>query len=452
VVGGRVVGGGGFVGGGGQAVPLPSPGYVGGGGQAVPLPSPGYGGGGGGAVVGGVVGGGGRVVGGAIKGPNGGGAGACGVNCGPDFGVSCGDGCGAGAGGGAGCCAAGCGGGYDETGVLSFVGNGNGDYRAETIYKYVGAGAGEMEMVMVPTKIGSNWCYCVIIVPLILLLLWLLLPLMSSDTTTTTPIVIIPTPPILNDETTTPPPAPKKSCDIYGDPHAMTFDGLHSDYYTSGEFWLVKSTTVWVQGKYSPTHATNGLAVTKQVGVAGSFLHGHKLIIGEEHATWDGTPILTTFPSQFQDPQGLVNIVYNNVGQLLQPGREGKSLHVVHVSLPGGMTMQINRWNEAGEGRYINTKITMSQQPQQDGQCGNFNGNPADDARLLVKARLGMGGVPAQDLIFPGPKTPINQELESCPDATLVSAHEACKAVTHSFWPHMECLVTVCNGGQAVAA
>jgi hypothetical protein len=231
----------------------------------------------------------------------------------------------------------------------------------------------------------------------------------------------------------------------------MTFDGLHSDYYTSGEFWIVKSSTVIVQGKYSPTHATNGLAVTKQIALGGSFLHGHHLIVGEEHATWDGKQILTTFPSQFHDTEGLVSIEYNNVGQLLQPGREGKALHVVHVTLPGGMTMQINRWNEAGEGRYINTKITMPAQEGQDGQCGNFNGNPADDARLLVKARLGKDGVPAEDLIFPGPKTPINQELEMCPDAALVSAHEKCKAVSNNFWPHMHCLVTVCNGGEAVA-
>merc|ERR1712039_576003 len=201
-------------------------------------------------------------------------------------------------------------------------------------------------------------------------------------------------------------------------------------------FWIVKSTTVIVQGKYSPTHATNGLAVTKQVAVGGSFLKGHHLIVGEEHATWDGQQILTTFPSQFRDTEGLVSIEYNNVGQLLQPGR---------------VTMQINRWNEAGEGRYINTKITMPAQPGQDGQCGNFNGNPADDARLLVKARLGMNGVPAEDLIFPGPKTEINQELESCPDEALTSAHERCKKVSHNFWPHMKCLVAVCNGGQAVA-
>jgi len=290
-----------------------------------------------------------------------------------------------------------------------------------------------------------------VIVPLILLLLWLLMPMLSSDTTTTT-IRIAPIPP-LNDLTTTPAPAPEKSCEIYGDPHAMTFDGLHSDYYTSGEFYLVKSAEVIIQGKFSPTHATNGLAVTKQVAVGGSFLNGHTLIVGEEHATWDGQPILVTFPSKFEDPEGLVSIVYNNQGQLLQPGREGKSLHVLHVTLPGRVTMQINRWNEAGEGRYINTKITMpAQEGGQDGQCGNFNGNPADDARLLVKARLGKDGVPADDLLFPGPKTPINQELESCPDSTLVHAHEECKkpTITKSYWPTMHCLVTVCNGGQAV--
>merc|ERR1711979_34967 len=130
---------------------------------------------------------------------------------------------------------------------------------------------------------------------------------------------------------------------------------------------------------------------------------------------------------------GLVSIVYNDQGQLLQPGREGKSLHVVHITLPGGVTMQINRWNEAGEGRYINSKITMTAQPGQDGQCGNFNGNPADDARLLVNARLGMNGVPAEDLIFPGPKTEINQELENCPDVALTNAQQGSKRVSRKF-------------------
>merc|ERR1711972_919779 len=176
-------------------------------------------------------------------------------------------------------------------------------------------------------------------------------------------------------------------------------------------------------GKYSPTHATNGLAVTKQVAVAGSFLKGHHLIVGEEHATWDGQQILTTFPSQFRDPEGLGEFVYNNVGQLLQPGREGKSLHVLHVTLPGGVTMQINRWNEEGEGRYINTKITMPRQEGQDGQC--------------------------EDLMFPGEKTPIDQGIEECGDESLREAHRKCKAVISGFWPSMACLRAVCRGGEA---
>merc|ERR1712070_534476 len=107
-------------------------------------------------------------------------------------------------------------------------------------------------------------------------------------------------------------------------------------------------------------------------------------------------------------------------GQLLQAGREGKALHVLHVTLPGSVTLQINRWNEEGEGRYINTKITMPHQEGQDGQCGNFNGIAEDDARLAVKSRLGKDGVPVEDLMFPGEKTPINQDLEDCPDTLLV--------------------------------
>jgi len=292
---------------------------------------------------------------------------------------------------------------------------------------------------MVPTKITGNWCYCLVMIPLTLLLLWMLLPMLSQETTTTT----TPAP------DTTVPPQPPRSCSIFGDPHAMTFDGMHADYYTTGEFWIVKSSTVQIQGAYSPTHATNGLAVTKKIAVGGPFLKGHTLIVGEEHATWDGQQILTTFPSSFHDPEGLVSIVYNSEGELLQPGREGKSLHVLHVTLPGGVSIQVNRWNEEGEGRYINSKITMSAVPGMDGQCGNFNGIAADDARLAVRARMGTQGVDAADLMFEEPKTPVDQGIEACPDSTLVRAHEECKAVTSKFWPKMECLKTVCNGGVA---
>jgi hypothetical protein len=296
-------------------------------------------------------------------------------------------------------------------------------------------------MVMVPTKIRGNWCYCLVMIPLTMVLLWMIMPMISEPTTTTTtPAPII----------TTPAPTPViRSCSIYGDPHATTFDGMHSDFYSEGEFWIVKSPTVHIQGAYSPTHATNGLSVTKKIAIGGPFMGNHKLIIGEERASYDGQDILTTFPSSFHNVDGTVSVVYNSQGELLQPGREGKSLHVIHVTLPMNIVLQINRWDEEGEGKYINTKITMAKVPEMDGHCGNFNGIAADDARLAVKARLGPNGVAAEDLMFVEPKTPIDPAIESCPDSTLVSAHHQCKALSKSFWPKMSCLKTVCNGGVA---
>jgi hypothetical protein len=304
---------------------------------------------------------------------------------------------------------------------------------------------------MVPTKIPGNLCYCLIIVPLTLLLLWLLLPFLSTDTTTTTaaPVPIITTTPA--PDTTTPvPDLPVKSCQIYGDPHGTSFDGEHLDFYTAGEFYLVKSTTVDIQARYAPTHATNGLSVTKQIAVSGPFLKGHRLIVGEEHAFWDGKPILGGFPSNFE-VDGLVRIEYNGQGQLLQPGREGKGLHVLHITLPNQVSIQVNRWNEPGEGRYINVKITMPKQPAQDGDCGNFDGNAGNDARLTERARVGKNGVPVAELLLQGGKTAVDLGIENCPDSTLVRAHEECKAVTDKFWPSMSCLKTVCNGGTATA-
>merc|ERR1712190_482503 len=160
---------------------------------------------------------------------------------------------------------------------------------------------------------------------------------------------------------------------------------------------------------------------------------GHKLIIGEAHALWDEQPILTGFPSTFTDPAGLCSITYNDQGTLLQPGREGKSLHVLHITLPKQVSIQVNRWDEPGEGRYINVKITMPKQPLQDGDCGNFDGIPTNDQRLQVRARVGKDGIPAQDLILQGGKTAVDMGIELCSDETLTRAHEECKASSGKF-------------------
>jgi hypothetical protein len=319
---------------------------------------------------------------------------------------------------------------------------GVGEYVQETTYRYVGAGVGTHSVVPVMAP-GPNWCICII--PLLLLLLIPLFFLMSSST---------PPPP----EPPVPPPpiGPVKSCTVYGDPHVMTFDGSHEDYYTAGEYWIVRSTTVKIQGSYGPLPMTNGLAVTKGIAIGGIFLKGHKLIVesldkGSSFCTYDGRPVLPTFPMNWKSDDGLVHISYNGVGGTIQYGRAGKQMHVLHISLPLGVSIQVNQWNEPSEGAYMNIKITMPSQPNQDGHCGNFNGNPADDARIQVRARVGRTGVPAGEIMFPWPKTPVNPtnrpDINDCPKGTLHTAKDKCRIKEGKFFPSKSCMVDECFAG-----
>jgi len=233
----------------------------------------------------------------------------------------------------------------------------------------------------------------------------------------------------------------------------LTFDNKRVDFYTPGEYWIVKSTTVWIQGLYKPTHATSGLSVMKEIAFGGPFMQSHKLIVGATTASFDGQMILTGFPSDFK--HALVTARFDGVGATMQDGRQGKALKIVHLTLPLSVNVQINRWTEPAEGNYINAKITMPAQPAQDGHCGNFNGNQADDDRLQIRARVGTQGVAVADMLFPGMKTPISPvaraDINNCARPKLEAAKAACKAKEQKFIPSMACLIDVCFGGVGFA-
>jgi hypothetical protein len=232
---------------------------------------------------------------------------------------------------------------------------------------------------------------------------------------------------------------------------------MHSDFYSPGEYWIVKSSKVWIQGRYLPTRMTSGLAVTKTLAIGGPLLKGRKLFISADSATCDGQPILTGFPSSFS-MAGVAELSYNGQGTVLQKGRGGKALHIVHIKIndgtPEGIMIQVNRWMEPGEGHYINVRIVMHAIPGQDGHCGNFNGNPGDDARPAVRARLGTTGVPQQELLFAS-KTAVvaanRPDINNCEPTKLSGAKDTCKAKEHKFIPSMSCLIDVCFGGDQFA-
>merc|ERR1719382_307780 len=375
-------------------------------------------GGGGGVVGGGMVGGGGIVGGGGGGVVGGGGA----------------IGGGAGQGGSVGCMACGC-----ETAagpaVMSFVGGGAGAYTQETTYKYVGMGAGEFDVVT-PKKINMT---CVLIgggIGLLLLVILLLLLLLPGATTTTTPMTTAlpfncntfdnpdmwsvskkaycceetgkgcPKPPTTalpfncntrdNPEMWT---AAKKAyccthggkgcgkiCTLWGDPHVISFDQVGTDknqalsFYGDGDFWVVKSSTVHIQGRFQGTKYTEGLAATNQIVVGGPFLKGHKIEVGTRDSgvlTVDGQPVMSTFPSSYHGAG--FTLTYDAQGEVPDVIPEGNEKRIVHMELPLGVKVRVYQWNN-----YVDVEIEMSPQPQQDGVCGNFNGNHADDTTQSV--------------------------------------------------------------------
>merc|ERR1719192_1004718 len=261
-----------------------------------------------------------------------------------------------------------------------------------------------------------------------------------------------------------PAPAPAKpafggfgTCIGWGDPHLRTFDGMRADYYSSGEYYLVKSAPISIQAQYLPTKFTNGLAVTKMVAIGGEILKGNKLIIGPLAATWNGAPILGQLGSHFSRP-GLLTVNYDTSGALIDTtgGVDASKKKIVHVKItdgsPEGLSVQVNRWTASPGNEYVNWKIDMHARPGQDGHCGNFNGNAADDDRLAVRQRIGTQGVPPGELLFAS-KTPITvanrPDINNCPQATMDAAKADCTAKYGS--AKMSCLTDYCFAGKEVA-
>merc|ERR1719264_1063718 len=224
----------------------------------------------------------------------------------------------------------------------SYVGQGRGGYSMTPSYNYVGEGAGAYTKDVIATPYGCRirpCCLLLALLALLPLLYYLLQPTCGG-------IFCNVFPAMCTDCQVKPPVGPLGECTLWGDPHIRTFDHIRSDYYSPGEFWVVKSKYVWIQARYLPTKVTSGLGVTKAIAVGGPFLKSHKLFVTVRSATWDNKPILTGFPSDFTFP-GLVDMHYNNVGQLLQDGS------------PEGLQIQVNRWMEPTEGDYMNVKINM---------------------------------------------------------------------------------------------
>lgn len=245
---------------------------------------------------------------------------------------------------------------------MAFVGTGQGAYTVETVYKFVGEGAGEYSNVPLRGSSGYAGVICGASMALLAVLAVVAMLYFVSPTTTTTLQQVA---------------GPPRSCVIWGDPHIDSFDHSVASVYDEGQYWLVNSQTVWIQGRFLATPFTRGLAATHAIAVGGHFLQGHTVVVGPLESgkiLVDGKPALTTFPSQ-QEVGALAKLTYDGQAKVVDDSMSAEDKHVVHMDLPSGVRIEIMRW-----ANHVNARITMmSQWNGQQGLCGNMNGNAQDD-------------------------------------------------------------------------
>jgi len=133
------------------------------------------------------------------------------------------------------------------TSDFSYVGEGRGGYSVIPNYNYVGEGAGSYTKDVIVTPYGCRIRPCCLLLGLLALLLPLLYYLLQPTCGGTFCNMF---PALCTDCQIQPPVGPLGECTLWGDPHIRTFDHIRSDYYSPGEFWVVKSKYVWIQARY----------------------------------------------------------------------------------------------------------------------------------------------------------------------------------------------------------
>merc|ERR1719356_353976 len=311
--------------------------------------------------------------------------------------------------------------------VMSFVGAGCGDYITETSYKYVGYGRGDLTLI---SPLRNIWGRFALLVSLLVVVVILVILLWPGVTITTTRM---------------------GECTYWGDPHVSSFDHGRPSFYGEGEAWIVKSYQVKIQGRYMGTKFTKGLASTSAVAVGGAFLKGHVIVVGSMESgvfTVDGQTVLPTFGTY--NIGGFATITYNDQGELVDAAAGVWKKHVVHMMLPLGVQITVFRWSN-----YIDLRIRMPRQPDQDGGCGNFDGNPVNDATAQIQARVGVRVEPGQLLFHARASIEFTAEehklIKMCPPAQYAAAVAKCAASfrgAHIMNQNKACILDACYGAN----
>lgn len=229
-------------------------------------------------------------------------------------------------------------------------------------------------------------------------------------------------------------PVPSKVCTLWGDPHIIVFDQVGEDkekalsFYGDGDYWLVKSSAVHIQGRFEGTKYTERLAATNQIVVGGPFLKGHKVEVGTRESgilAVDGQPICSTFPASYSGDGFTVRC--DDQGAVADVVPEGNQKRIVHMDLPLGIKVSVFQW-----GNYVDVQIQMSPVSGQDGVCGNFNGVFGDDTTQSIIQRMGARVLPGESYLSGQAFVDFTPQMEKmmaaeCAVGTRTAGEATCK-------------------------
>jgi len=174
-------------------------------------------------------------------------------------------------------------------------------------------------------------------------------------------------------------------CKVYGDPHIFGFDTpiKKFDSFRTGNFWIVRSSAVWIQGHYFPGNLRRPtVTYLRKVAIGGPFLQGNTMMIETSNSWWnDDSHILSLSSVGRHSWTGMS-------GGVTATSQSNGTNTRVSIALPFDVRVKIgiNAGNVRPKGNklaFMSLLIGMRQITGQDGHCGNFNQVASDDSEVL---------------------------------------------------------------------